>query len=51
MLLRETALASAKPKRGDMNALNFLNGRVMDSFLAPDDACQWECQKRRASTA
>jgi hypothetical protein len=51
MLLRETVLASAKPKRGDMNALNFLNGRVMDSFLAPDDACQWECQKRRANAA
>lgn len=51
MLLRVTALAGAKDDRGDMNALNFLNGRVMDSFLAPDDDCQWECQKRRVDAA
>lgn len=48
MLLRLTLFRKAEIERGDMYALNFLNGGAMDSFQAPDSYCEWECQKRRA---
>lgn len=51
MLLRQTVLSKSAPTRGDMNALNFLNGRGLDSFLASDHACEWNCQVRRMKMA
>lgn len=42
-LFRETAV-----DRGDMSALNFLNGGFGDAFIGPDEACEWGCQERRA---
>jgi hypothetical protein len=51
MFLRQINLYRDIPARGDMNALNFLNGRGLDSFLAPDHACEWNCQERRMGRA
>jgi hypothetical protein len=42
-LFRETAV-----DRGDMSALNFLNGGFGDAFIGPDEDCEWGCQERRA---
>jgi molybdopterin/thiamine biosynthesis adenylyltransferase len=39
------------PRRGDMTALNFQNGGYLDSYLAPDEFCEWGCQQRRLRKA
>ena len=50
MFLRQTVFRDS-PAQGDMNALNFLNGHGLDSFLAPDHACEWNCQERRVAAS
>ncbi|MCK1682189.1 ThiF family adenylyltransferase [Bradyrhizobium sp. 147] len=45
--LFQQLLFASPAKRGDVTSLNFKNGGYSDSFLAPDDNCEWGCQRRR----
>ncbi|MDA9440581.1 hypothetical protein XH98_15980 [Bradyrhizobium sp. CCBAU 51745] len=48
--LFQRLLFSTSPHRGNVTSLNFKNGGYLDSFLAPDDNCEWGCQPRRRAT-
>ena len=45
-LLQKTVFFDTAPQRLDMTTWNFLNGRVADSGLGADDACEQRCQTR-----
>ena len=45
-LLRSTVFLESSPHRAEMTTLNFLNGGLLDSVLAADDACERKCQSR-----
>lgn len=49
--LFKNVVFETKPERGDVTALNFRNGGYDDSFLGPDDKCEWGCQQRRIRIA
>lgn len=45
--LLQQLLFDKKPKLGDVTSFNFKNCGYGDSFLAPDEHCEWGCQERR----
>ncbi|WP_143106032.1 hypothetical protein [Bradyrhizobium sp. Gha] len=45
--LLQQLLFEKKSKRGDVTSFNFKNCGYGDSFLAPDEHCEWGCQERR----
>ncbi len=45
--LFQQMLFENKPKRGDVTSFNFKYCGFGDSFLGPDEHCEWGCQERR----
>ncbi|WP_194473433.1 ThiF family adenylyltransferase [Bradyrhizobium sp. CCBAU 51753] len=43
----QVILWNGAPNRADVCSFSFMNGGLGDSFLGPDDACEWGCQERR----
>ena len=50
-LLRGTVFLGSAPSRRDMCTLNYRNGGFADAGRGADDACEWNCQRRRRAAA